>query len=306
MLYELGNYAGDVGALNVFKYITFRTGGAIITGLLVVFLFGRPLIDLLRLKQGKGQPIREDGPQSHLLTKKGTPTMGGLMILLGLVVATLLWANWASAYVWIVLGVTLAYGAIGFFDDYLKVTKQRASHFFSGRFKMALELVVAGLATCAVMQVGDPAIRAVADVSVRQGCSAVPRAVLPAGRPRCHRRRRQCGEPHRRPRRPRHRAGDDRRLHLRPDRLPVGQRGVRQVSADPPRAGHRRTGGHLRCAARRRPWLPVVQCAAGDDLHGRHRFARPWRCAGVDRASPPSTRSCSPSSAACSSSKRCR
>jgi phospho-N-acetylmuramoyl-pentapeptide-transferase len=158
MLYELVNYSDQISALNVFRYITFRTGGATMTALLFVMLFGRPLIDLLRIKQGKGQPIREDGPQSHILTKTGTPTMGGLMILSGVLVATLLWANWASEYIWIVLGVTLAYGVIGFYDDYLKVTRQRVAHFFSGRIKLSLEILVAVLATWAVMHLGDPAI----------------------------------------------------------------------------------------------------------------------------------------------------
>ena len=112
------------GLLNVFRYITFRTGGAMVTGALFVFLFGPWIIDHLRLRQGKGQPIRTDGPQSHLITKKGTPTMGGLMILSGLVVSTLLWANPLNPYVWIVLAVTLGFGFVGFYDDYLKVTKQ--------------------------------------------------------------------------------------------------------------------------------------------------------------------------------------
>src|SRR5215813_3294839 len=113
MLYELVQFSDVFGPLNVFRYITFRTGGAIMTALLFVFMFGPAIIDTLRLKQGKGQPIRDDGPQSHLLTKKGTPTMGGLMILSGLFVATLLWANLRNPFVWIVLGVTLGYAAIG-------------------------------------------------------------------------------------------------------------------------------------------------------------------------------------------------
>src|SRR3954453_18117558 len=112
------------GLLNVFRYITFRTGGAVVTGALFVFLFGPWIIDHLRLRQGKGQPIRPDGPQSHIITKKGTPTMGGLMILFGIVVGTLLWANLGNLYVWTVLLLTLTFGAIGFYDDYLKVTKQ--------------------------------------------------------------------------------------------------------------------------------------------------------------------------------------
>jgi phospho-N-acetylmuramoyl-pentapeptide-transferase len=154
MLYELINFKDQLSVLNVFQYITFRTGGAIVTAFLFVMWFGKPLIALLRERQGKGQPIREDGPKGHLLTKKGTPTMGGLMILMGLTVATLFWANWANLYVWIVLGVTLSFGAIGFVDDYLKVTKQAASHWFSGRIKLVLEIAIACVATWLMMQQG--------------------------------------------------------------------------------------------------------------------------------------------------------
>jgi len=154
MLYELVQFSDVFGPLNVFRYITFRTGGAIMTALLFVFLFGPAIIDMLRVKQGKGQPIRDDGPQSHL-SKRGTPTMGGLMILSGTLVSTLLWANWSNPYVWIVLGVTLAYGAIGFYDDYLKVTKQSASG-FGGKARLGLEFGVAALASLAIMSVGQP------------------------------------------------------------------------------------------------------------------------------------------------------
>jgi len=98
LLAELAEVYPHLSALNVFKYITFRTGGAIMTALLFVFLFGPKIISALRLRQGHGQPIREDGPQSHLLTKKGTPTMGGLMILSGMIVATLLWADLRNPY----------------------------------------------------------------------------------------------------------------------------------------------------------------------------------------------------------------
>ena len=121
------------GLLNVFRYITFRTGGAMVTGALFVFLFGPWIIDHLRLRQGKGQPIRSDGPQSHIVAKRGTPTMGGLMILSGLVVSTLLWANPLNPYVWIVLAVTLGFGFVGFYDDYLKVTQQSHSGFAAKR-----------------------------------------------------------------------------------------------------------------------------------------------------------------------------
>ncbi|MGI9426956.1 MAG: phospho-N-acetylmuramoyl-pentapeptide-transferase [Hyphomicrobiaceae bacterium] len=153
MLYELRHFSELFGPLNVFTYITFRTGGAIMTALLFVFLFGPAIIDTLRIKQGKGQPIREDGPQSHL-AKRGTPTMGGLMILSGFTFSILLWSNLANSYVWIVVGVTLVFGAIGFYDDFLKVTK-RTSSGFSGRVRLALEFVVAGLAAATIMQLSD-------------------------------------------------------------------------------------------------------------------------------------------------------
>jgi phospho-N-acetylmuramoyl-pentapeptide-transferase len=139
--------------LNVFRYITFRTGGAMVTGALFVFLFGPWIIDHLRIRQGKGQPIRSDGPQSHLVTKIGTPTMGGLMILSGLVVSTVLWANPLNPYVWIVLAVTLGFGFVGFYDDYLKVTKQSHSG-FAGRVRLAIEAVIAIVACYALVRLG--------------------------------------------------------------------------------------------------------------------------------------------------------
>jgi phospho-N-acetylmuramoyl-pentapeptide-transferase len=141
--------------LNVFRYITFRTGGAMVTGALFVFLFGPWIIDHLRLRQGKGQPIRADGPQSHLVTKKGTPTMGGLMILSGLVVSTVLWANPLNPYVWIVLAVTLGFGFVGFYDDYLKVTKQSHSG-FAGQIRIVLEALIALAACYALVRLGRP------------------------------------------------------------------------------------------------------------------------------------------------------
>ena len=155
MIYWLVDLSDALSVLNVFRYITFRTGGAVITALLFVFLFGSSIIDLLRVKQGKGQPIREDGPASHLITKKGTPTMGGLMILSGLFVSTLIWANPASPYVWIVLGVTLSFGLIGFYDDYLKVTRQSHKG-FSGRMRLLAEAIIAGTACFAISRLGQP------------------------------------------------------------------------------------------------------------------------------------------------------
>jgi phospho-N-acetylmuramoyl-pentapeptide-transferase len=151
MLTLLAEFSTHFSVLNVFRYITFRAIGATATALLFVFMFGPKIIDLLRLKQGKGQPIRDDGPQSHLLSKKGTPTMGGLMILSGLVVATLLWANLSNPYVWIVLAVTLGYAAIGFYDDFLKVTMQ-SHRGFSGRRRLAIEALVGLAAAVATMR----------------------------------------------------------------------------------------------------------------------------------------------------------
>jgi phospho-N-acetylmuramoyl-pentapeptide-transferase len=153
MLHWLSSFSDTIGPLNVLRYITFRTGGAMMTALLCVFLFGPWIIDHLRLKQGKGQPIRSDGPQSHLVTKKGTPTMGGLMILFGIVVSTLLWANLANRYVWIVLGVTLSFGAIGFYDDYLKVTKQTHAG-VSGKLRIVIEVLIAAAACYFIVSIG--------------------------------------------------------------------------------------------------------------------------------------------------------
>jgi phospho-N-acetylmuramoyl-pentapeptide-transferase len=154
MLYWLSQLAGELSVLNIFRYITFRTGGAVITALLFVFLFGPAIIRSLRIRQGKGQPIRKDGPERHLLQKQGTPTMGGLMILSGVTVTTLLWGNLENTYVWVVLGVTLAYGAVGLYDDYLKVTKQSAEG-FRGRIKIVVETLVAAVAAAIIAKVGE-------------------------------------------------------------------------------------------------------------------------------------------------------
>ena len=157
MLTWLAELSPYFSPLNIFRYITFRTGGATATGLLIVFLFGPWMISLLRLRQGKGQPIREDGPQSHLLTKRGTPTMGGLMILAGVLISTLLWANLENHYVWIVLFVTVGFGAIGFYDDYLKVTKQSHKG-FSGKSRLAIEALIAALACIAIAYISAPGL----------------------------------------------------------------------------------------------------------------------------------------------------
>src|SRR3954471_11205686 len=133
----LVDFADKISVFNVFRYITFRTGGALITAALIVFIFGPRIISSLRVRQGKGQPIRADGPQTHF-KKAGTPTMGGLMIIAGVVGSCLLWADLSSVYVVAVLLVTLGFGAIGFYDDYLKVTKQ-SDKGFSGRARLGIE-----------------------------------------------------------------------------------------------------------------------------------------------------------------------
>jgi phospho-N-acetylmuramoyl-pentapeptide-transferase len=153
LYYLMTNLADQISALNVFRYITFRTGGAMITSLLFVFLFGPRLISMLRVRQGKGQPIRDDGPQRHIVEKQGTPTMGGLMILLGIVVSALLWGNLSNVYVWMVLFVTLGFGAIGLYDDYLKISKASTAG-FPGKIKFVLECIIAGIACYAFMKAG--------------------------------------------------------------------------------------------------------------------------------------------------------
>jgi len=137
-------------ALNVFRYLTFRTGGAIITALIISFLFGPVLIDMLRSRQTTGQPIRADGPEGHLLTKQGTPTMGGFLILLALTLATLLWADLRNGYVWAALGVTIAFGTIGFLDDYLKV-KRKDSKGLPGKLKLLMQMVIAAVTAFSIM-----------------------------------------------------------------------------------------------------------------------------------------------------------
>ncbi|AKH99589.1 Phospho-N-acetylmuramoyl-pentapeptide-transferase [Hoeflea sp. IMCC20628] len=150
MLIWLVDLADEVQFFNLFRYITFRTGASMFTAALIVFLFGPRIIASLKVRQGRGQPIRADGPQTHFL-KAGTPTMGGLMILAGIVGSSLLWADLSSVYVVTTLLVTLGFGAIGFYDDYLKVTKQ-SDKGFSGKARLGLEFIIAGLAVFFIMR----------------------------------------------------------------------------------------------------------------------------------------------------------
>lgn len=151
MLYNLlFPLADDYQVFNLFRYLTFRTGGAIMTALVISFVLGPAVINWLRSQQSEGQPIRDDGPVTHL-TKKGTPTMGGLLILIALSVSTLLWADLRNGYVWSVLLVTGGFGLVGFADDYLKLSK-RNSKGLPGRLKLVLQILIGGLAAYAIAE----------------------------------------------------------------------------------------------------------------------------------------------------------
>src|ERR1700746_1615713 len=158
MLYPLlYPFADQFQFFNLFRYITFRSGGAVVTALLISFVLGPHLILWLRRKQSNGQPIRPDGPNGHLLRKKGTPTMGGFLIMIALTISTLLWADLANPYVWIVLLVTAGFGVIGFFDDYSKLSKN-SHRGLSDRTKLSMEIMLAAMACCAVLYVTPPGL----------------------------------------------------------------------------------------------------------------------------------------------------
>jgi phospho-N-acetylmuramoyl-pentapeptide-transferase len=155
MLYNLlFPLSESIGFFNIFQYLTFRAGAAIVTALVVSFLVGPVLIRTLRARQGKGQPIREDGPESHLKTKQGTPTMGGFLILLGVLSGTLLWADLTNVYVWIILFVTFGFGAVGFVDDYMKL-RSRSTKGFPTKLKFLIEIAIAVAAGLWIMSVSD-------------------------------------------------------------------------------------------------------------------------------------------------------
>jgi phospho-N-acetylmuramoyl-pentapeptide-transferase len=159
MLYHLLFPLADQFILfNVFRYLTFRTGGAVVTALVVSFLVGPSLIRFLKARQNGGQPIRDDGPESHLVTKRGTPTMGGFLILLALSVSTLLWADLGNGFVWVVLFVTIGYGTVGFLDDYRKVAL-RSSKGVTARVKLALQIIIAGAAAVWITALSTPELR---------------------------------------------------------------------------------------------------------------------------------------------------
>ena len=152
MLYLIAQELDFPGILNLIRYISFRAGAATATALLIGLLLGPWLIQYLRRRQGRGQPIRADGPQTHL-SKRGTPTMGGLLILISVSVSTLLWMDLRNPYVWACLLVTGGFGLIGFMDDYDKVRKRHHAG-ISGKMRLALEFLIAGLATWIMIDVG--------------------------------------------------------------------------------------------------------------------------------------------------------
>jgi phospho-N-acetylmuramoyl-pentapeptide-transferase len=149
--------ADDLSILNVFRYITFRSGGAVMTALVICFVLGPRVIAWLKSKQRHGQPIRADGPEGHLLTKQGTPTMGGFLILLGITISTLLWADLTNGFVWVVLCITCGFGLIGFVDDYMKLTR-RSSKGLPGKVKLLAQIAVAGAAALWIVKLSPDAI----------------------------------------------------------------------------------------------------------------------------------------------------
>ena len=149
MLYLLAEWLNFEGIFNLVRYQTFRAGATLMTALIIGLVIGPRFIAMLRVRQGKGQPIREDGPQTHL-AKRGTPTMGGLMILISLSLSVLIWMDLSNPFIWACLAVTLGFGLIGFLDDYDKVSK--ASHKgVSGKVRLLLEFAIAGVASFIVV-----------------------------------------------------------------------------------------------------------------------------------------------------------
>jgi len=166
MLYNfLVPLADQISAFNVFRYITFRAGGAIITALFISFIIGPWLIKWLKEKQKSGQPIRKDGPSSHLENKKGTPTMGGLIILIALIVSTLLWSDLTNFYVWSVVFITACFGLTGVIDDFLKL-KRSSSVGLSGKTKFLVEIVISLIVVLWILHFQDHTSNGVSPTSL--------------------------------------------------------------------------------------------------------------------------------------------
>jgi len=180
MFYEfLEPLADQYGFFNLFRYLTFRTGGALMTALIISMVFGGPFIRMLKTKQKKGQPIRDDGPQGHILQKQGTPTMGGFLILIALITSTLLWVDLSNMFVWAALAVTLSFGLIGFIDDYKKITRSSAKG-MPGKLKFGIEALIASAVAYWVYQSIDPGLSVpfLKDILINLGWFAVPFAAF--------------------------------------------------------------------------------------------------------------------------------
>lgn len=180
MLYNLlAPLAEDFSVLNLFRYLTFRSGGALMTSFIIALVLGPRLIAWLKGRQPSGQPIRNDGPGSHLIEKQGTPTMGGFLILLALISSTMLWADLGNEYVWAAVIVTSSFGLIGFVDDYLKVTRG-SSDGIPGKIKLLAEATIAGAACYWISLIGSPtlALPFAKDVLIDLGWFYVPFGIL--------------------------------------------------------------------------------------------------------------------------------
>ena len=304
LFHAFETHGHHIPIFNLFRYLTFRTGAALFTGQAVVGLMGNRFIDWMRKKQGRGQPIRSDGIERHVLEKAGTPTMGGFMILAGVIVGTLIWGDLANPFVWIVLMVTSAYGVLGFLDDYAKVTKQTTAG-VSGWMKIVHPVRRGGRwpptsSWCRASGPVDPGLGSSVAFPIFKSALDQPRLVLHRLRHDRDRRLLQRREPDRRPGRSRHRPGDDRGGGVRLHRLPGWQREVRRLPAGafhPRRRRDRallwspdRRGSRAFCGSTRR--RPRSSWAIRDR----------WRWAARSAPSrwPPNTRSCWSSSAVCS------
>ncbi len=283
MLLELAQWlAREVRLFNVFSYITLRAVLSCLTALAISFMLG-PLVIRKLTAYKIGQSVRDDGPQTHLI-KSGTPTMGGALILLSIGITTLLWGDLSNRFLWIVLLVTVAFGTIGWIDDYRKVVRRNPKGL------SAREVLLAVADRPGGGRLPSPGL-----AQQRAGTVPAHRAVLqerrlPARRTRLHRadllrhrRHLERGQPDRRPGRPRDHADRDDRRRARHLRLRGRPRGVLEIPRPAVHPGRRRTGGVLRRACRRRARLPVVQRLSGRSLHGRRRRARARRRARHDR-----------------------
>jgi len=184
MLHEyLYPFSDAFQIFNVFKYISFRTGGAILTALIISFILGPFLINLLRTFQKEGQPIRTDGPADHILKKKGTPTMGGILILFASVGSTILWMQLDNQYVWSALLVMIGFGSIGIADDWIKISRNSSSG-LNGKIKLLSQVLIAFPAIMTIVQASPAELQQglsipfFKDVFINLGALFIPFAIF--------------------------------------------------------------------------------------------------------------------------------